>query len=667
MKLRERHAWLCAEIARHDHRYYVLDAPVIGDRQYDALFLELKQLERAHPELVHPGSPTQRIGERPREGARKVSHVQAMFSLDNTYNEAELREFDRRVRDGLGGDPVTYVAEPKLDGASLEVVYEDGALRLGITRGDGKVGEDVTPNVRTIRSVPLVIAEKRSMTLRGEVVIYRRDLDRINQARAELGEEPFANPRNAASGWLRLLDPRQSAERPLRLFVYELCERYHDTHHESLATLARLGLPTHGLERTCGDLDQVFAYIEELDKKRHKLPYETDGVVIKVDSFTQREQLGVTSRFPRWAIAYKYEAERAFTRVLAIETDLGRTGALTPVAVLEPVPLSGTVVSRASLHNVDYVAEKDVRVGDMVRVEKAGEIIPQVLSVDLAQRPASATPWVAPTRCPACDSEVSRAEDAAALRCPNPHCKGRLKAGIFHFTRRTAMDVDRLGIALIEQLVDHGLLHDVADIFTLPTRREALMSLPRMAKKSLENLLVSIDEARTGRTLSRLLGGLGIPLVGSVAASVIAQRYRGLQTLLDLDPSRLREELGEIHGIGPKIADSMATFFADVRNREMLSRLIALGVRAEEPEPEAVVHGPLSGSSLCVTGVMSAPREQIHALIRGAGGEVHERVGKNTTYLVAGDKVGETKLEAARRRGTKILSEDGLRALIGEG
>lgn len=664
MKPAQRHAWLCNEVARHDHQYYVLDAALISDRQYDALFEELKTIEREHPELVHPGSPTQRVGEHPREGVQKAEHAQPMFSLDNTYNEAELREFDRRVREGLGEEKIAYVAEPKLDGASLEVVYEDGALVLGITRGDGKVGEDVTSNVRTMRSLPLVIEEKRRLTLRGEVVMYRRDLDKVNERRVAQGEEPFANPRNAAAGALRLLDARQAAERPLRMFVYELVERYYDSHQEALSALASFGLPTHGLERACDGLEQVLAYVDELDKKRRTLPYDTDGVVIKVDSFAKREQLGATSRFPRWAIAYKFEAERAFTRVLAIETDLGRTGTLTPVAVLQPVQLSGTVVSRASLHNLDYVAEKDVRVGDMVSVEKAGEIIPQVLSVDLGQRPAGAQAWSPPTHCPACGSEVARAEDAAALRCPNTQCKGRVKAGIFHFTRRTAMDVDRLGEALIAQLVDAGLLNDVADVFALPMRSDALLALPRMAKKSVDNLVASIEEARTGRTLTRLLGGLGIPLCGSVAASVIAQRYRSLQALLELDAARLQDELGEIHGIGPKIAESVASFFAQPRNRQMVERLLSLGVHAVEPTPEPAIEGPLTGSSVCATGVLSQPREQIHALIRAAGGEVHERVGKNTAYLVAGDKVGETKLEAARKRGTKVISEAELRALI---
>jgi DNA ligase (NAD+) len=662
----ERHAQLCREIARHDHLYFVRDAAEISDRDYDALFSELKELERQHPELVHPGSPTQRVGERVREGVVKVEHEFAMFSLDNTYGEDDLREFDRRVRDGLRGEPFAYVAEPKLDGASLEVVFDGGALVLGATRGDGRVGEDVTANVRTIRSLPLSIADRRRLTLRGEVVIFRRDLDAINERRVAAGEEPFANPRNAAAGWLRLLDARESAARPLRLFLYELVERHYGTHGEALDAISALGLPAHKRHALCQDLDAVLRYIHEFDAQRRSLPYETDGVVVKVDGLPQRDRLGTTSRFPRWAIAFKYEAERAFTIVREIQVDLGRTGALTPVAVLDPVRLSGTVVARASLHNVDYVAEKDVRIGDTVSIEKAGEIIPQVISVELEKRPADAVPWSPPVACPACGSAVARAADEVALRCPNPRCTGRIKAGIFYFTRRSAMNVDRLGRALVEQLVDAGLLADAADIFALPARRAQLLELERMAEKSVDNVIEGIEQARTGRTLVQLLTGLGIPLVGGVAARLIAERYRNLPELLAREPAQVEAELANIRGIGPKIAESVARFLADAESRRTLGKLLELGVQLAEPERRAAaVTGPLSGAAFCVTGTLSKPREQIHAAIQAAGGEVHERVGKGTTYLVAGDKVGKTKLAAAEKRGAKVISEDELTRLLG--
>jgi DNA ligase (NAD+) len=662
-----RHRQLCEAIAHHDHCYFVLDAPEISDRAYDRLFTELKRLEKEHPELVYPGSPTQRVGERPREGVEKVPHTYPMFSLDNTYNEDDLREFDRRVRDGLGvSDDVVYVAEPKLDGASLEVVFEGGAMVLGVTRGDGRVGENVTENVRTIRSLPLTVEEPRKLTLRGEVVVFQRDLEAINRARREAGEEPFANPRNAAAGWLRLLDSREAAARPLRLFCYDLVERYFDSHAGTLDALRRLGLPTHGQHQRCRGLGEVLRFIERFDADRRALPYETDGVVVKLDSLTDRDTLGTTSRFPRWAIAYKYAAEQATTVVRAIECDLGRTGALTPVAVLDPVQLSGTTVSRASLHNVDYVAERDVRVGDTVNVQKAGEIIPQVLHVLFELRPDGTTPWRAPERCPVCDTPVVRAEDEAALRCPNARCPGRVKAGLFHFTRRGAMDVEHLGKALIEQLVDRGLLADAADIFALGEHRDALVALERMGEKSVDNLLASIERARTARALDQLLAGLGIPLVGGVAARLIAERYGSLSALLAREPDAVRQELSELHGIGPKIAQSVADYLADATQRGIAEKLLARGVHAEQPvaEPSASVEGPLSGQSFCVTGTLSAPREAIHERIRAAGGEIHDRVKQGTTYLVAGDRVGKSKLAAAEKRGTKVIDEAALEGLL---
>ena len=663
----ERHSALCREIAGHDYAYYVLDRPEISDRAYDRLFSELKALEAAHPQLVHPGSPTQRVGEQPREGVAKVTHAHPMFSLDNTYNEEELREFDRRVRDALPADvPLRYVAEPKLDGASLEVIYRDGRLSQGITRGDGRVGEDVTENVRTIRSVPLVLEDRRTLTLRGEVVIYRRDLLAVNERRVGEGLEPFANPRNAAAGSLRLLDTRETAQRPLRLFCYDLVEREYNTHSETLDALRAMALPTHGLHQVCADLDALLRYIERFGEQRASLPYETDGVVIKVDQLSLRDRLGTTSRFPRWAIAFKYAAEQAATVVQAIHSDLGRSGALTPVAVLEPVQLSGTTVSRASLHNIDYIAEKDVRVGDTVSIEKAGEIIPQVVAVIADARPAEARPWQPPTHCPVCATAVVRGEEEAALRCPNTGCPGRLKAGLFYFTRRGAMDVDHLGKALLEQLVDRGLVRDASDIFTLSDRREDLLQLERMGEKSVDNLLASIEEAKVGRTLAQLLTGLGIPLVGGVAATIVAERYGELQALLDQDAASLELELSEIHGIGPKIASSVAAHFADPRQREIAQRLLALGVRASQPvaQPASAPQGPLTGNSFCVTGVLSRPRPEIHRLIEAAGGEVHDRVKKGTTYLVAGDKVGKSKLTAAEKRGTKVIDEAQLDALI---
>lgn len=664
-----RHAELVREIRAHDHRYYVLDAPTIPDADYDALFRELRALEEAHPALVTPASPTQRVGAPPREGFVTVPHAVRMYSLDNAYDEATLREFDRRVRDGLAsGARVRYVAEPKLDGASLEIVYRDGRLALAATRGDGRVGEDVTLNVRTIRSLPLEIPEKRVLTVRGEVIIHRTDLATVNAQRAELGEEPFANPRNAAAGSLRLLDSRITAERPLRVVLYDAVEPYWETHGEMLHGLRALGLPTHGLEEPCEDVDAVLSYVRAFEGRRRALPYETDGVVVKLDDLGLRGILGYTARFPRWAIAYKFPAERGQTVVRGIEVDVGRTGALTPVARLDPIQLSGTTVSRASLHNVDYVAAKDVRVGDTVTVEKAGEIIPQVLEVNVADRPPDAVPWTPPAACPVCATEVQRVEGEVALRCPNPACPGKLRAGIFYFTRRSGMDVDGFGKVLIEQVVDRGLVEDVADVFALPERRDALLALDRVGEKTVDNLVASIEDARTGRTFERLLTALGIPLVGSVAARLVAERYRDLRTLLDTPPEEVRETLADAHGIGPKIADAVADHLADPHQRAVMEKLLSLGVVAEQPEPEPVAAGgPLEGSSFAVTGVLSKPREQVQEDVRRAGGEVHDRVKKGTTYLVAGEKTGKTKLDAARKHGTRVIDEDGLRTLLDGG
>jgi DNA ligase (NAD+) len=663
----ERHQELCARIAEHDYRYYVLDQPQISDREYDALFGELKALEARYPELVTPTSPSQRVGEQPREGVTKAEHAQPMYSLDNTYNEDELREFDRRVRGGLkSATRVRYVVEPKLDGASIEVIFRQGALYAGITRGDGRLGEDVTANVRTIRSLPLSIDDKRPLTLRGEVVIFRRDLEAINEQRNALGEEPFANPRNAAAGSLRLLDAQLAAQRPLRLFLYELVERYYSTHSQALKALKTIGLPTHTLEQTCENIDEVLSYVDRFAQKRKDLSFETDGVVVKVDDLAQRDVLGATARFPRWAIAYKYQAERVTTRVREIACDVGRTGVLTPVAVLEPVQLSGTVVSRASLHNVDYVKEKDVRVGDSVVIEKAGEIIPQVVAVDRDRRPRDAEPWMAPKCCPACDTPVTRTGEEVALRCVNASCPGKIKASVLYFTRRSAMDIEHIGRSLVDQLVDSEIVSDVADIFALKSKRQQLLDLDRMAEKSVDNILDAVENARKTRTFAQLLTALGIPLVGAVAASTLAETYRNLEGILERNEEELRMELSDIRGIGPKIASSVASYFADPKARIVLKKLIELGVETSSIKSElTAVEGPLRGASFCITGVLSRPRGEVQKLIRAAGGEVHDRVKQDTTYLVAGENVGKSKTDAAQKRGVKILTERELEMMMG--
>lgn len=662
----KRHAKLCKEIAGHNYAYYVLDAPSVTDQEYDALFQELRALEAEHPELVSPASPTQRVGAEPREGFVKVTRAVKMYSLDNAYSEEDVSEFDRRIRDALPkGTKFRYVAEPKIDGASIEVTYENGVMVLATTRGDGETGEDVTTNVRTIRALPLHIPETRTLTVRGEIFIYGADLDAVNDQRRADGEAEFANPRNAASGSLRLLDPRITAERPLRLYFYDLVERYFDRQTDMLSHLAKVGLPTHRREKVCKDLSALLKYIDEFDTIRKTLPYETDGIVLKVDEMALRDDLGFTARFPRWATAWKYAAETGETVVKAITCDVGRTGALTPVAEVEPVPLSGTVVERASLHNLDQVATKDIRVGDTVVMQKAGEIIPQVLRVVPDKRPKGAKKWKPPTHCPSCGEPVVREEGQAALRCVSAKCPGRLKAGVWYMTRRAAMDIDHMGKSLVEQLVDAGLVTDLADVFGLHEKKKELLALDRMGKKSVDNVLKSVEKARKGRTLARLITALGIPLVGSVAAKIVADKYGSLDALLAAaeDAKGMQEELAAIHGVGDKMAASLAEFFANDSQRAMLAKMKTLGVATKQPAPKKKVEGTLTGLSFCVTGSFDDKRDAIWERIEAAGGEVHKSVKKGTTYLLAGAKVGKTKMDAAVKKGAKVIDWDAFLAL----
>jgi DNA ligase (NAD+) len=661
--IKARHAELVREIRSHDHRYYVLDNPVLSDHDYDALYRQLVELEAAHPELVTPDSPTQRVGGAPRGDLKNVEHVVPMTSLDNTYTEDELGEFARRVKDGLPAQAEpAFCVEPKLDGASIEILYRNGKLYQGSTRGDGVVGEDVTVNLKTIRSLPLVIDHEGPLTLRAEVVIYRRDLERINAERLSRGEPPFANPRNAAAGSLRMLDPRVVAKRPLRAIVWQLVEEtLAKTHSGSLQALHDLGLPVHKQWRVCGTLDEVHAAIAEVEKQRKGYPFEIDGTVIKVDDFTHQHILGRTAKFPRWAIAYKFGAERALTRVLGIKVQVGRTGALTPVAELEPVKLAGTVVSRASLHNAEIIEHLDVRVGDRVAIEKAGEIIPQVISVDATVRPENTVPFSMPELCPVCDTAVEKTDGEVAIRCPNRRCPAVVKGSILHWSRRFAMDVDHLGESLIEQLVDRGIVRDVADLYDLSAER--LESLERMGKKSAENVARSIAASRE-RTLDRLLTGIGIDHVGQVASRQLAEAAGSLGELLAWSREDVAAHVGSIAGFGPKMVESVEGFLFDPESRALLEKLKAHDVSRPQPRAEVASEGPLKDLSFCVTGVLSRKREDVHAAIRAAGGTVHDSVKANTTYLVIGEKVGKSKLDSAKKRGAKVIDEKALDAMI---
>ena len=665
-EIASRHAALTREIEEHNRRYYDQSAPTISDREYDRLFDELKAIERAHPELARPDSPTQKVGGAPATGFARVRHPKRMYSLDNSYGEADVRDFLARVREGAGPDAgaIRYVVEPKLDGASMELVYRGGSLALALTRGDGVEGEDVTANIRTIRGLPCEIPEAGEVITRGEVFIETAALEQINDEREEAGDAPFANPRNAAAGSLRLLDPGAAARRPLRLFAYELVAApgAPETHAACLDRLASLGLPVHGMQRTCASDDEVLAAIAAFGALRPSLPFDIDGAVIKVDRLELRERLGFTSRFPRWAIAYKFETEKARTRLVDIAVQVGRTGVLTPVAVLEPVALAGTTVSRATLHNEDEIRGKDVRVGDLVIVEKAGEIIPQVVAVVPEEGRARGPAFAMPERCPACGAGVVRADGEARWRCPNRlACPGQLKASLRHFASRPAMEIEHFGPSLVDALVEGGLVRDVADIFGL--RAEDLAPLPHMGEKSAKNAIAAIQASRA-RPLHRLLNGLGIPLVGEVAAVPLAARYRTLSGFIAAQPDAERAELAALYGIGEKIAASIADALADERFVAVLRELVALGI---DPPAEGAASGPLAGRSFCITGALSQPRHAVQERIRAAGGEIHTAVKRGTGFLVAGADVGKTKLDKARALGTAVIDEAALARLIAGG
>lgn len=671
----DRHAALVRELTAHEYRYYVLDDPAVTDAEFDALMNQLRALEAEHPELVTADSPTQRVGGQARPHVTKIKREHKMFSLDNAYSPADMIEFHRRVVDGLrDGDVPTFTVEPKLDGASIEVVYDKGRMVQATTRGDGAEGEEISPNVRTIRGVPQRIAYEGKLTLRGEVVIYRKDLEKMNAERSAAGLETFANPRNAAAGAVRMMDPREVAKRPLRVIFYQAVEgpNVKPTHGETLAWLAELGLPTHRREKVT-PWEGVMDAIAAIDRARGEYPFETDGAVVKVDAFRQQDVLGATSKFPKWAIAYKFPAERAITTVRKIDVQVGRTGALTPVAHMDPVELGGTIVSRASLHNADQIRELDVRVGDKVAIQKAGEIIPQVVSVESRSRPEGTAPFEMPKECPVCGTKVvARLREEgkpelgaeATVRCPNRACPAQVQGRILYFASRPAMAIDHLGESLVDQLVSKGLVKDVADLYDLTA--EQVESLDRMGKKSAQNVVNAIHASRE-RTLDRLLGGLGIPQIGQVAGRQLAQVAGTLQRLFSWTEDEAREKVGSIHGFGEKMVDSVVEFLREPQERAVLEKLIARNVGREQPAEVVATEGPLLGKSFCVTGVLTRKREDVHVLLRNAGATVHDSVKKDTTYLVAGDKTGKTKLDQAKKYGARVVTEEEMdRLLAGE-
>ncbi|MFB3853674.1 MAG: NAD-dependent DNA ligase LigA [Vicinamibacterales bacterium] len=657
---------LAAEIRRHEERYYVLHDPEISDAEFDALMQELVELERAYPELVDPASPTQRVGGKPIEGFAAVEHREPMLSLENGYTEQEVRAFDERVRRGLQEPgsrqpaPVEYVTELKIDGLSISLHYEDGVLRRGVTRGDGYRGEDVTSNVRAIRAVPLRLrgAAPGVLEVRGEVFLPRAEFERLNREREEREEPLFANPRNAAAGTMRNLDPAQVAKRNLGAHVYQLLsEPAPAAHSERLEAMAAWGLPVEPHWRLVKNIDDVLAYCREWAERRHELPFDTDGVVIKVNDQGARTKLGATAKFPRWALAFKFPAEQATTRLVRIDVNVGRTGAVTPFAVLEPVKLSGSTIQLATLHNEQEIARRDIRPGDYVLVEKGGEVIPKVVMPILSRRARGVEPWKMPTECPACGSGLVRPEGEVVWRCVNTACPAKLRRGLEHFASRRAMNIEGLGESLVAQLVATGLVRDVADLYHLTP--EVLERLDRMGKKSAEKIVKQIERSR-GAGLSRLLHALGIRHVGESAARALAAAFASIDEIMEASV----EALQAVPDVGPVVARSIRTYFDEPRNRELIGRLRAAGVEMVSREQAAVSGAALAGKVFVLTGTLKwMTREQAAEAIARLGGKVSSSVSGKTSYVVAGSEPG-SKLEKARELGIEVLDEDRFRRLI---
>ncbi len=663
---------LVNDLLDHDRRYYVEMQPAIPDAEYDRRYRQLRALEAEHPDWLVPESPTQRVAPAPVSSFSKIARDTPMLSLDNTYNAEDLEQFCERVEKGLPDERAIFAVEPKIDGIGIELSYTEGRFALGTTRGDGRVGEDITTNLRTVRGLPPRLRADVTLSVRGEVYIEKAAFSAINEERVLAGEEPWKNPRNAAGGSLKLLDPRETAQRPLRVLLYELVdgERTHESHSAALAWLRELGLPTWPDIALVDSYPALDALAASWEVRRRTLPFEVDGLVIKVDAFAQRRLLGATAKFPRWAVAFKFPAERVTTRVLGVQVNVGRTGAITPVALLEPVEVSGTTVKRASVHNWDEIRRLDLRVGDSVVIEKAGEIIPQVVEVLTDQRTGGEKPIALPSVCPSCGGVLQRRSGEVALRCDNRVCPAQRARAIQFFAHRAAMNIDGLGESLAEDLVAKGVIGDCADLFDLtleklvPAKDATGPRVERMAKKSAENLLVGIATARARATLARLLIGLGIPHVGSVAARTLARKFQSLDRLLAATPDQHRAWLAEIDGIGPVITESVMAWLAEPTNEALLRKLAARGVSPVEPV-EKLVAGPLSGQRVCVTGTLSRPRAQIQQMIEAAGGIFIGSVGKNTTILVAGADVGKAKLDAAKKHGTRVIDEAGLLELLG--
>jgi len=641
---------------QYGYEYYVLDQPSVPDAEYDKLMNELIEIEESFPELKTADSPTQRIGGQVLDAFEKVQHQTSMLSLGNAFNEEDLRDFDRRVRQAVG-DEFSYVCELKIDGLAVSLRYEDGYLVLGATRGDGTTGENITENLKTIRSIPLRIKEPLSMEVRGEAFMPRKSFEALNEAKMKRDEVPFANPRNAAAGSLRQLDPKIAAKRNLDIFVYAMTDTGEleiDSHSESLNLLDELGFKTNKERQTCETIDDVIAYIESWQTQRPELSYDIDGIVVKVDSFDQQAELGTTAKSPRWAIAYKFPAEEVVTKLVNIELTVGRTGVITPTAILEPVQVAGTTVQRASLHNEDLIREKDIRIGDYVVVKKAGDIIPEVVNVIEEKRTGEEQEFTMPTHCPECESELVRLEEEVALRCINPSCPAQIREGLIHFVSRNAMNIDGLGEKVISQLFREQLIKDVADIYTLT--KQQLIELERMGEKSADNLIAAI-EASKENSLERLLFGLGIRHVGAKAAKTLAQHFETIDKLT----KATYDELVAINEIGAKMADAIVAYFTQEEVQELIHELKEYGVNLTYKGPKLVsvenVDSVFAGKTVVLTGKLEQlSRNEAKAQIEALGGKVTGSVSKKTDLVVAGEEAG-SKLTKANELEIEVWDE----------
>lgn len=652
------------EIRHHEYLYYVLDAPEITDAEYDRLMVRLREIESQYPEDVPEDSPTRRVGGKVSPEFTEVRHLTPLLSLSNAFSAEELRAFDERVHNGLPeGSKVEYVMEPKIDGLACSLIYEHGRLVRAATRGDGTVGENVTANVRTIRSIPLVLKAPEGVEIpelldvRGEVYMPRHEFMRLNEERAEAGESEFANPRNAAAGSLRQLDPKVTAQRALSFFAYYVGDGARDKHSDSLAMLASLGFKVSENYQVVQNIDEALAYIEKFNARRTQLSYDTDGAVLKVNAVYQQRILGATGKDPRWAIAFKYPPEQAETTLEDIVWRVGRTGVLTPTAVLTPVKLSGSTVSRATLHNVDFIREKDIRIGDRVIINKAGEIIPEVLRVAADKRTGAEQPVTVPLLCPECGWHVERPENEAAIRCSNPHCPALGREGLIHFVSRDAMNIEGCGPSVINQLIDAGLVRDAADLYNLT--RDDLVQLERMGEKSADNLLQAIAASKENE-MDRLLFALGIRHVGAKVARLLAQEFGSMKNLLAAEP----EQLAAIRDIGSKIAESVVTWLSVPANIDLLERLAAAGLKMEFTVQAADTAHPFYGKTLVFTGTMpNLGRAEAKTMAQDVGAKVSGSVSKKTDYVIAGAEAG-SKLEKAQQLGVKIIDEAQFLALL---